>query len=221
MPAKIIVVCNQKGGPGKTTVTMQVAGTIGTKRKTLVIDADPQATSMRWFSMADDDNPFPATVISLSDAGEKVHQGIKRFIHDYDYIFVDCPPADDSPIPKSALLVADLALIPVRPNPVDLWATLGIKKTVDEISVINETLKARLVLNQCQPNLVLTRDVLSVLPKIEIETLKTQIQLRTAYSTSAGTGTTVHKLNGTSGKDKKAISEIIALSKEILAVIKK
>ena len=35
MKAKIISIANQKGGAGKTTVTMQLAGTIGLKKKML------------------------------------------------------------------------------------------------------------------------------------------------------------------------------------------
>ncbi|MBP9597633.1 MAG: ParA family protein [Desulfobacter sp.] len=216
MNAKTIVVCNQKGGPGKTTVSMQLAGTLGLKNKVLVIDADPQGTSLRWFSMADEELPFPATVVSLSEAGDKVHQGIKRFISDYEYIIVDCPPADNSPIPRSALLVADLAVIPVRPSPLDLWATLGIKKTIEDVSVINETLKSRLLLNQCQPNLTLTKDILEVLPQIKMERLNSILHLRTAYSKSASEGTTVHHVSGSS---EKAIEEINNVAREIIELL--
>ena len=216
MKAKTIVVCNQKGGPGKTTVTMQLAGTLGLKNKVLVIDADPQGTSLRWFAMADEAQPFPAAVVSLSEAGDKVHHGIKRFITDYDYIIVDCPPADNSPIPKSALLVADLAIIPVRPSPLDLWATLGIKKTIEDVSVINEGLQARLLLNQCQPNLTLTKDILEVLPQIKMDRFNSLLHLRTAYSKSASEGTTVHRVSGSSNK---AIEEINNVAKEVLELL--
>ena len=216
MSANIIVICNQKGGAGKTTTAMQLAGTIGLYQKTLVIDADPQGTATRWFACASEDNPFPATVVNLSDAGNKVHHGIKRFMDDYDYIFVDCPPADNSPIPKSALLVADLAIIPVRPSPLDLWATVGILKTIEEVSFVNESLQSRLLLNQCQTNLKLTKDILEVIPQLNTEMFKSWIGLRTAYSTSAGEGTTVHSVSGSTAK---AIEEINKLSKEILNIL--
>ena len=60
MAAKIIVIANQKGGAGKTTVSMQLAGTIGKSKKVLVVDADPQGTATRWASTADDNKPFLA-----------------------------------------------------------------------------------------------------------------------------------------------------------------
>ncbi|MEH2402833.1 ParA family protein [Nostoc sp.] len=53
---------------------------------------------------------------------------------DYDYIIIDCPPAADSPVPQSALLIADLALVPIMPSPLDMWAAVGIRQVIQNIS---------------------------------------------------------------------------------------
>ena len=75
MAAKVVAVVNQKGGSGKTTLTMQLAGTLARRGvKVLVVDADTQGTATRWSSSAPDDTPFPAAVIGLSAAGNKVHR---------------------------------------------------------------------------------------------------------------------------------------------------
>ncbi|MHC5730941.1 MAG: AAA family ATPase, partial [Nostoc sp.] len=56
MTAKIIAVVNQKGGSGKTTVSMQLAGAIARRsNKVLVVDADPQGTATRWAASALDE----------------------------------------------------------------------------------------------------------------------------------------------------------------------
>ena len=81
--AKIIVISNQKGGAGKTTITMQLAGGLSMlNKKVLVVDGDPQGTAVRWCSAASDELSFPASVISLSAAGEKIHReiNIKKYI---------------------------------------------------------------------------------------------------------------------------------------------
>jgi chromosome partitioning protein len=100
--SKIITAVNQKGGAGKSTLSMQVAGTMAKDGwRVIVIDADPQGTATRWAAAAEDDRPFPAPVVGLSSAGAKVHREAKKFVGEYAFIFIDCPPAVDSPIPQS------------------------------------------------------------------------------------------------------------------------
>lgn len=218
MTAKIIAVCNQKGGSGKTTVSMQLAGTLArAKNKVLVVDADPQGTATRWAASADDENPFCASVIGLSAASEKVHREVKKFIGDYDYILIDCPPAADSPVPQSALLIADLALVPIIPSPLDLWASVGIRKVIENVSDINETLKARLVVNQCQPKTNLAKETLEILPEFGIPVCKNYLRQRTAYRQSAVFGQIVQDFGA---KAKDAIQEIEALTKEVVSILK-
>ena len=106
---KIIVLANQKGGVGKSTLTIQLAaGLTRLKKKVLVVDADPQNTSYRW---AQGSKTFSFVTHRLQ--GEQVHLFVQRVTKDYDYCLVDCPPAAESAITFSACLVADLVLIPL------------------------------------------------------------------------------------------------------------
>lgn len=217
MTAKIITVANQKGGSGKTTITMQLAGTLGRRQhRVLVIDADPQGTATRWASSAEDEKPFPATVAGLSAAGGKVHREVQKFAENYDYIVVDCPPAVESPVPQSALLISDLVLVPVIPSPADLWAATGIQQLISNIQDINESLKARLIPNMCQPNTKLARDALDVLDDFGIVVTKSHIHLRTAYRRSAVFGATVHDQGSAASM---AIKEIDNLVDEVLSIL--
>jgi len=216
MTARIVTVANQKGGSGKTTIAMQIAGTLGRTYKVLVIDADPQGTATRWAASAEDDKPFPARVAGLSAAGGKVHREVKKFVDDYDFIVVDCPPAVDSPVPQSALLISDLVLVPVIPSPADLWAATGIQKLISNIQEINEGLKALMVANMCQPNITLAQDSIDVLHEFGIPLASSRIHLRTAYRQSAVFGDTVHGQGNTA---QKAINEINTLLDEILEIL--
>ena len=98
--AKIIAVVNQKGGPGKSTVAMVLAGTLGRRgSKVLVVDADPeQGSATRWVASASDEAPFPASIAGLGKTDAKLHREVQKFVADYDYIVIDCPPSVNSPV---------------------------------------------------------------------------------------------------------------------------
>lgn len=213
---KIIAIANQKGGCGKTTITMQLSGALSRdKFKILVVDADPQGTATRWAANADDSTPFIAHIAGLSAAGIKVHKEIKKYVGYYDFILIDCPPSVDSVTPHSALMVSDLVLIPMIPSPADLWAAVGIQQLIEQVQVINEGLQARIIPNMCQPNINLTQDVLEVLNNFGIEVFSTYLCLRTAYRQSAVLGKTVYDIKGAD----KAISEIESLKNEVLNLL--
>jgi chromosome partitioning protein len=217
MEAKIIAVCNQKGGSGKTTLSMQLAGSLARRgSKVLVVDADPQGTATRWAATAEDDKPFPASVVGLSAATTKVHREVKKFVGDYHYIIIDCPPAADSPVPQSALLVADLALVPIIPSPLDMWAAVGIRQVIENVSSINEGLQSRLVINQCQPNTSLAKEALEVLPEFGIDLCKTYIHQRQVYRQSAVFGQTVHDFGS---RATSAVEEVESLTDEIKSLL--
>jgi chromosome partitioning protein len=197
---------------------MHLAGSLARrKNKVLVVDADPQGTATRWAATADDEHPFPASVVGLSAASAKVHREVKKFVDDYQYIIIDCPPAADSPVPQSALLIADLALVPIIPSPLDMWAAIGIRHVIENVGDINEDLKARLVVNQCQPNTSLAKDALEVLPEFGIDMCRTYIHQRQVYRQAAVYGQTVHDLGR---RAAPAVEEIEALTDEVLAVLR-
>lgn len=217
MAAKIISVVNQKGGTGKTTVSMNLAGALARRgRRVCVIDADPQGTATRWAASAPDDAPFPVSVLGLSAAGGKVHREVRKLVGDYEYIVIDCPPAADSPVPQSALLVADLALVPVIPSPPDLWAAIGIRKVIENAGDINEQLQARLVVNQLQSNVGIARDALEVLPEFGIEVCGAKLHHRAAYKQAALDGQSVH---AGGSRAKQATEEVEALTDEIISLL--
>ena len=76
---KIIALVNQKGGPGKTTITMHLAGTLARRGfKVLVVDADPQGTATRWAASAPDEAAFPTNIAGLAGADVKLHREVKN-----------------------------------------------------------------------------------------------------------------------------------------------
>jgi len=217
MVAKVITVFNQKGGCGKTTVSMHVAGTLGLRgHRVLVVDMDEQGTATRWASQAPDESPFPATLSNLAAMGGKMHREIRSQIENYDYIVIDCPPAVHSPSPSSAMLVSDLALIPVVPAPADMWAVVAAKQLAFHAQATNEILQVRLVPNMVQKNTTLARETLDVLSEdTEIPLAVARLGSRSAYRECQLLGATVHKIS----RARDAISEVESLVDEALTLL--
>ncbi len=126
--AHIITIVNQKGGSGKTTLTMLLAGALAdTYAKVLVADTDPQNSSMFW---ANRSAHFPAEVKDFSQAPEKLTKRIGKRIEECEFILIDCPPHASAPATENALAISHLALIPLNPSPLDLHASLDIRETI-------------------------------------------------------------------------------------------
>ncbi len=210
MAAKIIAVVNQKGGAGKTTLAMLLAGALAEQRKrVLVADADPQNTAVHWARMGDG---FPAEVEDVSGEEGKLHKALRKRNEDFDYVVIDSPPAAAAPVTGSALKAAHLALVPVIPSPLDLWASVRIREAIVHARHKNPDLAARLVVNQMQPNTVLAREVLGMLPEFGIPLLAASLKSRTAYRQCAALGQTVRDLGS---RAALAAMEVDALRREV------
>jgi len=216
MPAFICTVYNQKGGSGKTTTSVNLAGTLGLRNKrVLLVDMDDQGTSTRWVAQSNDPTSFLGTPTNLAQMGGNFHKALRDQIDIYDYVVIDCPPAIASPIPSAALLISDLAILPVVPSPADLWAVIAAKDLARNAQIRNPSLKAKVLVNMVQRQTSLARDAISVLEEDQdIPLFKSMLGLRTAYRESQLLGGTVHRVP----RNKEAISEVDALVDEIMEI---
>lgn len=119
----VIASLNLKGGCGKTTVALNLAGIFAEKKKRpLLIDLDDQQSAFHWASQGGDKFPFPVIPLTCETAA-KVKGEIESLSKKYkaDIVVIDTPPQleDDALI---AALLSDIILIPVSASPLDLWA---------------------------------------------------------------------------------------------------
>ena len=64
---------------------------------------------------------------------------------------------------RSALLAADLVLIPVQPSPLDGWASAEMLALLSEARIYRPELRARFVLNRCGARTVIARETAETL----------------------------------------------------------
>lgn len=203
----IITFQNQKGGVGKTTLSLHLAHHLTlTGARVLVIDADPQGSARDWLAAREPAAPF--TVVGLDRP--TIHRDIETLSHDYDAIVIDSPPRVTD-IARSAILAADLVVIPVQPSPFDIWAAQDTVKLIADALVYKEDIKRVFTINREIVNTAIGRDVSDALAQSDIPVLSSHVSQRVAFAESIAKGETVFE----TGTDRKAASEIEALSLEI------
>ena len=96
MTGTVITVAQQKGGSGKTTLTVNLAvGLAAGGHKVAIIDTDPQGSLGRWFMARREMMPDPGMEFSTSSAwGVEYEAG--KLADAYDFVLVDTPPKADS-----------------------------------------------------------------------------------------------------------------------------
>ena len=206
---KVVTVLSQKGGAGKSTLTMQLAGGLARSgRRVAIIDLDPQETAMRWAHAAPESMPFPARVMRLDAEPGQLHQIIKQAGREADLILLDCPPSIEHPSTLAALQEADVALVPVVPSPADLWSTKGVERLILQVQASRKGLKAALV-----PNRVLRTnlawDVLEVMRDFSLPVLGASLSQRNAFAQSAVIGGTVYQLGRAGAEAAREVDKLV------------
>jgi chromosome partitioning protein len=117
---KAIVVANQKGGSGKSTITVHLAAAaeqLG-DGPVIISDTDPQGTAADWFNQrkkARIETPRYSP-LSLADLSGRIHALSEAGA---SYLFIDTAPSLGA-VNADLFAVADLVLIPLNPTPADL-----------------------------------------------------------------------------------------------------
>ncbi|WP_208432854.1 ParA family partition ATPase [Bartonella taylorii] len=203
----IIGVLNQKGGVGKTTLSVNLAASFArTGARVLLIDVDPQGSALDWAAAREGDPLF--SVVGLPRA--TVHKEITQIGYNYDHIVIDGPPRVTD-LARSALMASDLVLIPVQPSPYDIWAADGIVKLIDEARVYKENLKSAFVINRKIVNTAIGRDVGEALGVYPVHVLSASVAQRVIFAEAAAQGKAVYEVD----KQGPAAAEIEAVAAEI------
>lgn len=192
---RIILLCHQKGGVGKSTITLNLAKLLNENYKVSIIDMDKQGSIFSLRSKHDIDTYNEDNLDEVLNS-------------DYDFVFIDTPPYATNYLPK-LIQLADVIVVPTKPGLYDFFA---IATTIDLIEEQNKLKNSLIVYNLVKPNTNLRPDMSVALKSYNIKIANTYLSDLVDFTRSAVNPQLTNK---------KAIHQVNELLKEIIALMRK
>jgi chromosome partitioning protein len=183
----IVAFAGQKGGVGKSTTAVCLAvAALERGFRVLLVDADPQGTVRTWGEVAAERKRPAPTVIAMGASMHKAGQ-LRELAAAYDMTFIDCPPRHGE-VQRSALMVADVVVLPCGASAADAWALATSLEVVREARAMRDGLVACVLITRKQGRTALGKAARKVLESTGLPVLETELGSRIAYQEALAGG---------------------------------
>lgn len=148
MAGKIVTIANEKGGVSKTTVTFELAvNAMRAGLKVIVVDTDPQQSSVKWKMRRAAVSPDLPTIKVLPIVGISVGTQIRELAMECDLLIVDAGGRDSQEM-RLAMLTSHLVVIPTTCSDMDLDGLNRMAMIVNEVRLSNPALESWVLLTK-------------------------------------------------------------------------
>ncbi|MGH8042205.1 MAG: AAA family ATPase [Rudaea sp.] len=185
-----ILVASSKGGCGKTTIATNLAAHFAQDgKRTVLVDADRQGSSMHW---AEKRAGLPAPVLALSGLRAGWHEKIPQ---DAQYVIIDGPAGIRSGELSELAHDADVLLVPLLPSRIDLEASAAFLQEVSRLGrVKRDSLAVGIVANRLKPWTTASQDAVEEIKRLPFP-LVAQLRDTQGYMLVAGLGKSIFDYN--------------------------
>lgn len=133
-PGLTVAVVQQKGGVGKTTLTVNLAAAAHLSGlRTVVLDMDRQGSAFDWSLARTEGSKLDGLEVKRADRALDLPQ-FQRLSRGYECVFLDGGKLGE--LTQAAAVCADVVLLPVRPGAFDFWALEGTADALDRADLV-------------------------------------------------------------------------------------
>ena len=170
-----IVVLNPKGGSGKTTVATNIAAYYAAMgARPMLVDMDPQGSSLRWLSHRPNDRTPIDSIEGFKPSSAVTKSWQMRPRPGCNVVVVDTPAAVESRRFPEVTRGADSILVPVMPSDIDIHATA---KCIADLLLVAKIRRSEnrigIIANRVKMNTRVSQGLVRFLESLDIPLLAT------------------------------------------------
>lgn len=206
-----IVVLNPKGGSGKTTLAINVAGYLASiGRPTALMDFDPQGSSMRWLKKRPKEQAAIYGIAAYETRMNMTRSFQLRVPGEIRYLVIDTPAAMTTAQLTEFTPGAHAILVPVLPSSIDIHAASRLIADLLLVAKVSRRMgRLGVVANRVRENTLGFKKLMSFLDRLQIPIIGA-LRDSQNYVHAADEGISIHEMH--SSRSKKDLLSWLSLT---------